>query len=1083
MPSLNSSENHTSGANANTAAATGRTGKELYKHVSELAQQPGVQALAQQHAGTHDPSGFSRREFLKVMGASLALAGLTACRWPKEIIAPYVSQPEGRKPGVPVRYATAMELNGHAAGLLVTSYDGRPVKIEGNPEHPINGGGADALQQASVLEMYDPERSQFVRKDGQQATWTDFLAYVEGMFADNVRVKNTGERFAILSEATSSLGYAATRKALAEKFPKAQWFEYEPLTDDNEREGAAIAFNAHVRAHYNLGHADVVACFDADLLHSHPAAIKHAREYAETRRVNERGQRYNAGGQIQEHGHGMSRLYAVEAVFSITGANADHRLPVPSSQVGAVLAKLAVELFKEHKLNAPEGVNAAELVGAAETAAAGAGADIAKFAQALAGDIKAHPQTSVIAVGARQPAGVHALAHVINMALKNHESGVVAYSPLSPREGAPREGHMASIARLAKAIGDGLVDTLLILGGNPAYDAPADLKFAELLKKASTTIHLSLYNNETSRLCNWHLPRAHFLESWGDAAAYDGTICTIQPLIQPLYGGKTPAELLDMLVARTEKEKRAPRGGLEITRAALAEAMPALKNDKEWRATLHCGMAPRPAGIGGQPFTPKVAAELGKALAGAAKAAKAEPFELIFTGDGKVHDGRFFNLGWLLECPDFLTGLTWDNAAVMGTGTADKLGVKDEDVVEISVEDKHFELAVAVLPGVPDGSVIAWLGYGRDGAGKIGLGSDGKPYGGNAYALRTTKNPHVTAATINKTGKKYELALSGMQVNYRIDELGFRGRQIRIDWLVREANLAEYGAHPDFVKHRVHNPGEVKLWDAHDMNAAPHKWGMAIDLNTCTGCNSCVVACQAENNIPVVGKAEVRLGRIMHWIRIDRYFKGDEKNPQVAHEPIACVQCENAPCEQVCPVGATQHTAEGLNDMSYNRCIGTRYCLNNCPYKVRRFNWFHNWSNNWSDLEKEENQVRRMLQNPEVTLRHRGVMEKCTYCVQRIQNAKISAKVASQPLKDGDIVPACAQTCPSHAIVFGDLKDPNSAVSRLHANNRAYELLGELNTKPRTLFLARVRNPNPALDPNAGKDAQGHDHSAPGHSH
>jgi MoCo/4Fe-4S cofactor protein with predicted Tat translocation signal len=980
----------------------------------------------------------TRRQFLKVMGASLAFAGLTSCRWPEEEIVPFAHRPEGRTPGVPQQFATALEMGGSAVGVLATSYDGRPIKLEGNPLHPDSRGGLSAQLQAAILELYDPDRSRRLvyREAGQEyvKSWDDLQTRLRE------QVTAPGDGLAILSEATSSPTVVALRIRLAGALPRASWFEYEPISRDAEREGLRLVYGQPMRAVHDLSIPRVIACFDADPLFDHPAAVGQTRAFTEGRAPTT----------------DMSRLYAVEATYSTTGGRADHRLAVAASRVPSVLAQVAHQLFARHHLAIPAG--AGDLVSRLTD---GPGGVDAEFVGHLADDLAAHQGRSLVVVGPRQETEVHALAALLNDALGN-VGGPLTYVA----DGDPdRPSHMAAIRDLSDRMRNGDVRTLLILGGNPVYDAPADVDFAGALKAVDETLHLSLYDDETSRRCSWHLPRAHALESWGDGRAWDGTWTCQQPLIEPLYGGRTPIEVLAMLLGEV------PVKGYDLVRATMRETDPAGGDDARWRQALHDGLL---AGSRASALTPQVSeARLGEVAEGLGTlltrlAPSIEALELNLVIDPKVGDGRWANNAWLQELPDVMTKIAWDNAVLTSPATMREVGVEDGDVLRITANEATFEAPVYTLPGHARNSLTLALGYGRTAAGQVGNG-----VGIDAYPARTTAAPSlVTGVKVEPTGRRYTLAAT--QDHHAIDTIGFEARNLRIATLVREASLDEYLAHPEVIQHMSHHPPLISLW--REKTYQGEQWGMAIDLNACTGCNACVVACQAENNIPVVGREQVINQREMHWIRVDRYFKTADGVPPdqvedaaVVMQPMTCVQCENAPCEQVCPVAATQHTEDGLNAMVYNRCVGTRYCSNNCPFKVRRFNFF-NYHKNLADISQ-------MQYNPEVTVRSRGVMEKCTFCVQRIHNARIVARNDSRPLADGEVTPACAQTCPAQAIHFGNLNDPSSSIAALHEDARSYATLAELNIKPRTVYMARLRNPANGREAHPEHGSDGHDAS------
>ncbi len=1035
--------------------------KPYWRSLAELENTPEFEEFLHREfpkAASEFPEGVSRRRWLQVMGASFALAGVSGCRWEEDHLLPLSARPMGRVPGVPAHYATAMEISGVASGLLVTSYDGRPTKIEGNPEHPQNQGASEAYAQASTLELYDPDRNSGVlaRLEGEgdssdNDSWAAFEDALQAKLGDLSAASGRGLR--VLAEPSSSPTLAKLRARLAEAFPEAKWVDYEPLNSDNELAASMVAFGEPMRTQLEIAAATTILCLDADLLSDDPSSIRHAREYA---------------GRRDPDGDSMVRLYAVESTFSTTGAMADHRLAIRSKQILAL--SLALEAAISHRLDAAE----VEKYGKLSEVPAGGFLEeepIAAFVEAVADDLVEHRGQGIVAVGPRQPKEVHIVAHRLNQLLGN-VGKTVRYTGLPKQLAAPQTG---GFRELCKEMQDGSVDTLVILGGNPVYDAPADCNFANGLSKVEFAAHLSHYDNETSRICHWHLPRAHYLESWGDALASDGTYSIVQPLILPLYDGKTPNELVAMLLGDTPTEAQ------DVVRETFAEVA-GDNSDAKWRQTLHDGVL---RDSQWQPAAPELRAEHLEVLeaADAAKSLSAEPaangeLEIVFCRDASVYDGRFANSSWLQELPDFMTKVTWDNVAMLSMATAEALGVENETLVRLTYKDAELTIPAYIMPGHADGSVSIHLGYGRTAAGLVGgsVEDDIEPVGQNAYKLRRSDAMGFdTGLSIEATDKAY--ALASTQDHHLIDEVGTDGRDERLGQIVREATLDEYKHHPDFAAHAVHSPELKSLWEE-PQREADHKWGMAIDLNKCTGCSACVVACQSENNIPVVGAEQVRRGREMHWLRIDRYFQGDIASPTIMHQPMTCQQCENAPCEQVCPVGATMHSAEGLNDMVYNRCVGTRYCANNCPYKVRRFNYFNFQKREYGEYQNSKDPKRivlQMAQNPEVTIRSRGVMEKCTFCVQRIQAAKIEANNdGHRPIADGRIKTACQQVCASGAIVFGDLADPQSKVTDHHKSPRAYALLGELNVKPRNLFLARVRNPNPKLEPETADEHSSH---------
>jgi Fe-S-cluster-containing dehydrogenase component len=1015
--------------------------------VGDVEADPEVKAYLDHRIPDHDElfgDPLSRRRFMQLMGASIALsgaAGMAGCRWDEDYIVPEARRPEDYVPGAPKVFATAMELGGNGYGLIASAYDGRPIKVDGNPDHPHTGRGSTAFVQASLLELYDPDRSRSLERRKNNvpvpAIWTDF---------DEEAVKwtarftaNRGRGLRVLSESTSSPTIRALRTAFLERYPDARWYEYEALSRDSERLGTRMAFGRAMRPHYFLAETQIIAAFDADLFGDHPDSLRLARDYA-------------GGRDPDASPGGMNRLYAVESAYSVTGAAADHRLPLRSELIKPFLMALEARL-RSSEGGAQAGQNKAL-----------ADAKVQKFLGALVDDLVKNRGASVVAVGMRQPPEVHALAARINALLGNDRT--VRYS-VDPDGDRPT--HAQDIAQLAGEMRKGAVNTLLMLGGNPVYDAPVDVDFTGALAEVENTIHLSGYRDETSILCDWHLPRAHYLEAWGDTRTPDGTYTLAQPIIEPIFGGRSPIDVLKQFLGRGDiPAAQLVRETFERT----AGAGRAGGGDTAWHRALHDGFVPDSAFAHEKPSLQQLDLAPLTATQSEARVPNGR-LELVFTANTATYDGRFANNAWMQEVPDFLTKMTWDNAALISPRTAAELGVKHEEVVEVSLGGRKLEVVAYVMPGQAPFSIALALGQGRRRAGRVGGMPDAgvASVGFDTYRIRSSKAPFVaTGGSVTGTGKKYRLSLT--VDHYNMDKIGQDGIAGRIEDLVREATLSDYRK-PDYsiaadahledvavlTRPTTADKANISLYKEHRYTG--HKWGMATDLSKCTGCNACIVACQAENNVPVVGKEQVWRNREMHWLRIDRYFEGDPDDPKIAHQPVLCQQCENAPCEQVCPVGATLHSEEGLNDMAYNRCVGTRYCLNNCPYRVRRFNYYRwDW---YKEMDDPRAQVRRLLFNPDVTVRSRGVMEKCTFCVQRIQNVKIRAKNERRPIEDGEITPACAQACPTGAIVFGNLNDKRSRVAALHARPRAYAMLAELNTRPRNAFLARIRNPHPEL--------------------
>jgi molybdopterin-containing oxidoreductase family iron-sulfur binding subunit len=1008
---------------------------------------------------------------MKLMGASWSLAGLVGCRRPVEEIVPFVTAPEELVPGIPRSYATTMPFGRSAYGLVVESHEGRPTKIEGNPTHPSTLGASSARVQASVLGLYDPDRSQTVRLNGEASSWEEFVTAWEEL--SRVHAVDGGAGLAVLSESFSSPTLARLASGFRARYPQAIWATYEAVSDENRLAGLRSATGRDLDVVLRLDEAAVILALDADPLLTDPEMIRNARGFA-------------AGRRAGPAGAAMNRLYAVEGVYSLTGAMADHRLRLESRQIAPFLAALAARV-------APAEAGAAALAGGDVP-----GVD-SRWIDALAEDLLANRGTGVIVAGERQPPAVHAAVCALNTYLGNTGTTVSYYETADAA--LPSVGSLAS---LVSAMRGGTVQTLVLLGGNPVFDAPADLDFASAMAQVSHSIALGHAVDETSSQAEWHIPRAHYLEGWGDARAVGGALSVVQPLIEPLFGGRTPVEMLGLMaaaapvvavepvapvapvaaaapvvavepvapvepvdpvvpVAAVAPEAGQDRSGYDIVRETWRPILGEDDFDTRWNRVLHDGL------LAGSEL-PEVVPELaGEALAELARsigsARAADGLEIVFLPSPSIHDGRFANDGWLQELPDPLTKLTWDNPALVSPTTAESLGLANGDLVRLDYAGRSMELPVWLLPGMTDGVVALTVGYGRSHAGRVGSG-----VGFNAFTVRGSQALGFdSGASLTRLERTYPLSATQ-------EHGSMEGRPI-----VRESTLAalrsqtaagtEQAASPDgegtaATDHPegvttpfgvfAEEPHLFSLFQEHAYDQG-HQWGMTIDLNSCIGCNACMVACQSENNVPVVGKAQVAMGREMHWIRLDRYFSGEPSgSPEVVFQPVPCMQCEDAPCEQVCPVAATVHDAEGLNVMVYNRCIGTRYCSNNCPYKVRRFNFFN--------YTKDTPETLQLAMNPDVTVRARGVMEKCTYCTQRINREKLDARLAGRELRDGDVKTACQQACPASAIEFGDLRNPSSRVVQAKADPRNYALLGELNTKPRTTYLAKVRNPNPDLE-------------------
>ena len=983
----------------------------------------------------------SRRSFVQGSSIAALAAGLQGCvRRPENEILPYSKAPEYLVPGVPSHFATVTSRGRDALGVVVTSHDGRPTKVEGNEQHSRSIGGTDVRAQAYVWDLYDPDRSQSpAQRRGNalaNATDAEFDEALKALIDKHGKDQGAGLR--ILSPISNSPSFRRMRDKVIEKLPKARFHTYSAVNDDNAREGARIALQGAPHAPlYDYSKSAVTLSLGSDFLGSEPGAVASGRLFGQSR-------------MLPSADAPMNRLYVVESNFTVTGSMADHRVRMPQADIEWA-ARILMMVLAERGASDLKPI--ADVVSRVKGALEAKGLDLAWIAP-LVDDLLKNRGRCVVVAGAAQPPRVHALAIAMNGALGNFGRTTFFGPAIDPDDVSSR----ASIAELAKDSAS--ISTLLILGGNPVYDAPADLKFAELLgREGLSSVHLATHRNETSELCSWHAPLAHELEAWGDQQALDGSVTVQQPLIAPLYGGRSAIELLATLAG--EKTN----GGHDIvretqagqidkdTKALLDYGVPAadLSSDVVWRRSLHAGILLNPApskpsvsvsGIIEAFMVPDQRKPLGK-----------DNFEVTFEPDSGLWDGTHANNLWVLELPSPMTKLVWDNAALISPASARELGVKNGQMLRLSKGEAKVEIPAWVVPGHADNSVTLALGWGRSAAGRYGNGK-----GFDVSALRTTDGMDFTdGVTVEGLREAYNLVQT--QTHDRME-----GRPIAID-----ATLDEYKKEPDFASYRSVDPVSTPpLWKQQDYSKG-HKWGMAIDLNGCTGCNACVIACQSENNIPVVGKFEVERGREMSWLRLDRYFVGeDENNPEVAVQPIGCQQCEEAPCENVCPVNATVHSPEGLNDMVYNRCVGTRYCANNCPYKVRRFNYL-DWHGHLDDKYgwyKDFPESRKLQFNPNVTVRMRGVMEKCTYCVQRIEEAKISAKRDKRALRDGDVISACQQACPTLAISFGDINDPKSRVSKMANVNRNYKLLPEIGARPRTSFLARIRNPNPKLKGN-----------------
>jgi len=1048
------------------AKLEGKNGRRFWKNLDELAETPGFDALLEREfprQASEWVDAVSRRGFLKVMGASLALAGLAGCtKQPDEPVFPYVKAPEDLILGKPMYFATAFPFPTGAIPVLVKSDAFRPIKVDGNPDHPMAKGKSDALTQATLLDLYDPDRSKEVLYRGQRSEFADF----QEAFTKAAKASKDGTGVYFLSETVTSPTLAAQWKQVQAKYPAAKLVQWEPVNRDAAMAASKAAFGSYTDAQYKLENADVILSLDADFLGgiAQPGFLPLAAAYAARHRY--------------EGNRTMNRLYVLETMPTVTGFKAEHRLALKPSDLERLAAGLA------------EGMKANAAVSASLKQVAGNGVDLAEFSTEeltkgmspaaanliteLMKDLLRHQDKCVVIPGEQAPASVHAAAFALNAALGAVGNTVIYTDTVNPM---PSE-QVADLKALAGDMNAGKVQWLVMLGVNPMYAAPVDLEFAAAFEKVPNTVHLGSHVDETGAVSVWHINKAHYLESWSDARAYDGTISIVQPMIAPMYGGHSAHDVLQTLLDNPQ---------MTAYDAVVANAKTYIKGDfaAGWRRALHDGW------VDGTAFAAKTVS-VNPGLKGETMGTQSGGgVEIRFLPDPSLYDGRYANVGWLQELPKQVTNLSWDNAALMSYATAEGLGATQNDAVKIEVNGRSLIAPVLVAPGHADGAVTVHLGFGR----RVEAGRVGAGVGFPSYYLRTADAPYwAGGAKLTRTGDIYDICVT------KVDSIEHRGAFAQQDLnakeydtegtyslpgheamergIIRYATLEEARAHPNFASEGgpgalVDKVGYAPEGEApgHDESFFPdawsynhkdvsaqtlqNKWGMAIDLNSCIGCNACVVSCYAENNIAVVGREQVKIGRNLQWIRIDTYFEGDLHAPRAHFQPMMCQHCENAGCEQVCPVGATVHTPEGLNMMVYNRCVGTRYCSNNCVYKVRRFNFLL-----YSDFDAES---LKFMRNPDVTVRSRGVMEKCSYCVQRIEAAKIEADKENRAIRDGEIVTACQQACPASAITFGNVNDANSAVAKKKATERDYQALADLNFRPRTTYTAGVINPNPEL--------------------
>ncbi len=1172
------------------AESTGGAGEQFHS-MEQMLGSPEFQRMMKDEfpedaAEWLDP--VTRRRFLTLSGASVALAAAVGCNpslkpaSQKKII-PYVNKPENLIPGVPQFFPTAVTLAGMAIGVLVKCHEGRPIKIEGNPSHPGSLGATDIFAQATLLEVYDPDRSKSVTEKGSPTTWEKARNALTAIVSAQVPKQGAGLRILTETVAAGST-YANMLVELKAKLPAMKWVQCEANSRENALRGLKETYGRYLTPIFAFDKADTVVSVDgSDVLEGTGcAAVRYQHDLMHRRKVRVHANKNDGDGVPMGQ---LSRIYAIESSLSGLGGLADHRLPLKPSEIESFVRELAKEL------------------GVAGAPAAGPLPDRAKqWAKVVAEDLKDASKKGVLVVGDTLSVAAHNLAHAINDKIGAVKNGLVRFvEPVQAGLTGPDADATAnateSLKTLVAEMNAGKVDALLILGSNPVFTAPADLDFAAALQKVTTSLHLGLYPDETATKTTWHVNAAHDLESWGDARAFDGTATIQQPLLT-LSNGKSVLELLGAML-----DKPGAAEGLirDVWQKYFTEKKLTGDFGEWWHKSLERGVVDGTAATAvAAPGEAKLSEATQKSPA---PATKAGDIELTFRADPTVYDGRFANNGWLQEMPKPVTLICWDNAALVSPATAERLkceisfkwtagehGNSEVDKIEITVGDRKVRVPVWVQPGQADDTIALFFGYGRDKVGEVGKGA-----GFNVYPLRTTANLWTIGGILpqpgsaERTHEKYTLACTqgqhamegrrparhGTNVQAREERkdiphgdhthkeypVAFSfadnppssaaekdlmrkllpGSVDEREWLASKDHPQEFykkGYKNNVRQHSDEDEGEeghhgehihdkrllpLTLIRDHADNKLYRRWGMAIDLGACTGCSACVVACVAENNIPVIGKGEVTRGRIMHWIRIDRYFSVPEElggtkrvdakeraehlrthNAEVTthFQPVACVQCEKAPCELVCPVAATSHSADGINEMTYNRCVGTRYCANNCPYKTRRFNFIQ-----YANYDKSN--TLQLVNNPEVTVRTRGVMEKCNYCMQRIRLAEIEAErehdhpnrqkvetpMGIRPLiAEGEIKTACQAACPSQAISFGDLNYdqyvpvtktadgkwekigkhlPFSEVSRWKLEPTHYGLLAELNTMPRTSYLAAIKNPNPKLAGEASKGGHG----------
>ena len=992
-----------------------------WKSLKDISSEEDYNRFLKQSDHNED-NGLSRRNFLSLIAASVALAGLEGCKKPVQKIIPYVEAEIGTIPGIPKYYASTIPWKNNALGVVIENHDERPVKVEGNEKHPSTLGKSNAFSQASTIEMYDPDRARGVKYNGKKVDWSEYLK-----FAKDIN-KGNGKGLAVLMQESSSPTIKSIQNDFKKKFPSASWISYESVNNENLYKGIEKAFSKKLQPIYRLENAQIIVSLGADFLGVDDNNIYNTRKFAQNR-------------DIVDENSTMNRLYVAESSITSTGSSADHRLNIPQHEMESILAELSYELKKLGLSVDANKVKSSNNL----------------WIKAAAEDLMSNRGDSIILGGSQLSPEFHQLIALLN----NQLNAPVDYYPLSLAQ----VSSLVDFKSLCDDIKNNKIKNLIILGANPVYDSPADFNFGDLLKNVPNSVHLTNILDETSKLCSWNIAMTHYFECWGDAMSYDGFVSIVQPQIMPLFDSKSAIQVLTPLVYSKELSSYDT-----VKNVWKSDIVKSGNFEREWEKVLHDGLYKNTI-IKKEQVRPS--SKTSTTQLNNFTKLDDNKFEIVFNASSSVYDGRFANNGWLQEIPKPVTSLTWDNAALISIKVAKKLNIKNGQMIEIKIDNKSIKLPAWITPGQNQKSISLELGYGREFEGRLGNG-----VGFNVYPLRMSSNPSYSLnASISVLDETYPLASTqdhhGLEEDQYaapgFDKLSNNEVQSRIPELVKQSTLDYYKDNPDWVQKKVeeHKPDKKRSWADHSMyNPEPEydyskgpQWGMSIDLTSCTSCNACSIACQSENNIPVVGKQQVMNGREMHWIRIDNYFAGDPDNPEMSTQSVACVHCELAPCETVCPVAATTHSSDGVNQMTYNRCLGTRYCANNCPYKVRKFN-FYNYTR---DLPE----VVQMAMNPDVSIRFRGVMEKCTYCYQRVSAARISAENENREIQDGDFQVACQQSCPADAIKFGDINDPNSAVSKAKRRNRDYALLAHLGTAPRTTYLAKIRNQNPKLSSNA----------------